>query len=90
MLPEIPWVSDSGTSFADLQGRADSLLFRLESAIAGRGLRDQVEVTMLAAEMAENNAALRDLAQSELAVDALIEFGSTRERHRRRGRLRPV
>jgi hypothetical protein len=90
VLPEIPWSTESGTSFTDLQARADMLLSRLEAVIVSRGLRDQVPVTLLAAEIAELNAGLRDLSRSELAVDKLVEFGGTRERQRRSYRLRPV
>lgn len=86
VLPEIPWSTESGTSFTELQARADALQYRLEAAIDNRGLRDLVPVTLLAAEMAELCAELRALKRSEVLVDKLIGHGRALERAERRSR----
>lgn len=86
MLPDVPWSAPDGPSYKALGARADRLLSRLEAAINSRGLRDQVPVTQLAAQMAEMNTALRELGRSKLAVDALVEYGGELERGRRPGR----
>ena len=86
-LPEIPWTTSDGTSFKDLGVRTEALLSAIRDRMAASVVHP-VELTLLAAQAAEIAAALRDLAQSELAVDALIAFGGTRERGRRSGRHR--
>jgi hypothetical protein len=83
VLPDVPWNTTDGTSYRELGACAAALLTLLESAIADRGLRGRVPVTLLAVRMGEMSDALRDLASSELAVTALIELGRAIERGRR-------
>lgn len=88
-IPEIPWTASDGTSFRDLQARASAILARLESRLAGT-LQDPVAVDRLTAHVAELAAALRDVASSDLAVNALIDLGRTLERAPRPGRRWPL
>jgi hypothetical protein len=90
VLPEIPWTATDGTTFRDLQARAGAILARLESKIADT-LQDPVALAMLTAHVAELNTALRDVASSDLAVNALINLGRALERgHTRRPPLHLV
>lgn len=92
VLPEIeiPWTATDGTTFRDLQARAGAILARLEARITDTLLQDPVALAMLTDHVAELAAALRDVASSDLAVNALIDLGRTLERAPRPGRRWPL
>jgi hypothetical protein len=88
VLPEVPWTTSDGVGFRELGARTEALLSRITAGVADH-LRDPVAVALLAAQVGELCAALRDLNMSELPAEALIELGRILERgHRPRRHLR--